>query len=45
MWTLDVWTLYVLWGVWPVDTQVPGMSVAGLCARIAPTIKWHRIAL
>ena len=25
--------------------HVPGMSVAGLCARFAPTIKWHRIAL
>ena len=23
--------------------HVPGMSVAGLCARFAPTIKWHRI--
>ena len=25
--------------------QMPGMSVAGLCARFAPTIKWQRIAL
>ena len=23
--------------------HVPGMSVAGLCARFAPTIKWHRM--
>ena len=22
--------------------HVPGMSVAGLCARFAPTVKWHR---
>ena len=25
--------------------HVPGTSVAGLCARFAPTIKLHRIAL
>ena len=25
--------------------HVPGMSVAGLCARFTPTIKWHRNAL
>ena len=25
--------------------HVPGMSVAGLCARCVPAIKWHRIAL
>ena len=25
--------------------HVPGMSVAGLCTRFAPTIKWQRIAL
>ena len=25
--------------------HVPGMSVKGLCARFAPTIMWHRIAL
>ena len=42
--------LDVLRGVWPADSTihamyVPGMSVAGLCARFAPTIRWHRIAL
>ena len=42
--------LDVLRGVWPVDSTrhtvpVTGMSVTGLCARFAPTIKWHRIAL
>ena len=26
-------------------THAPGMNVTGLCARFAPTIKWHRIAL
>ena len=26
-------------------SHVPAMSVAGLCARFAPMIKWHRIAL
>ena len=25
--------------------RVPAMSVAGLCARFEPTMKWHRIAL
>ena len=25
--------------------HVPGMSVAGFCARFGLTIKWHRIAL
>ena len=25
--------------------HVPGMSVADLCARVAPTIKWYRIAM
>ena len=25
-------------------THVPGMSVEGLCARLAPIIKWYRIA-
>ena len=24
--------------------HVPGMSVAGICARFVPTIKWHPIA-
>ena len=36
--------LDILRGVWPADsirhtTHVSGMSVAGLCARFAPTIK------
>ena len=24
--------------------RVSGMGVAGLCARFAPTIKWHRVS-
>ena len=37
---------YTAWSVADGHTMhVPGMSVAGLCARFAPTINWHRIAL
>ena len=25
--------------------RVPGMSVAGICGRFGPTIKWHRMEL
>ena len=25
--------------------RVPGMSAVGLCARLAPALKWHNIAL
>ena len=25
--------------------HVPGLNVTGLCARFAPTIKWHRITV
>ena len=28
-----------------VAVLLTGMRLAGLCARFAPTIKWHRIAL
>ena len=39
--------LDILRGVSPDEhtMHVPGMSMAGLCARFAPTIKWHRTAL